>query len=112
MNGMTMETAVCALEAVISLVSTIVVSALLEWRMTLICIIATPLVVVGGYLMSKAQGQSELSKVSGSCSQSKAVLKDLIQNYRAVISLGQSNIDHIVESYKKLLQAPYEKRRA
>jgi hypothetical protein len=41
------------IEAVLSLAAGITFSALFEWRMALVCILATPFVLVGGIIMAR-----------------------------------------------------------
>jgi len=62
--------------------------------------------VFGGFFMSSFQwGQGQ---VDDAYQQSNALLSDIIMNYRTIISLGEKNVDFILERYYKLLDEPYK----
>ena len=97
MNGLTTETVSVLIEALLSLVAGITISALFEWRMALVCILATPFVLVGGVIMARLQwksGPGGKSKDDPNVKRvdpyeaSNALLADVILNYRTVISFG------------------------
>jgi hypothetical protein len=45
-------------------------------------------------------------KVDDAYRQSNALLSDIIMNYRTIISLGDKNVDFILEKYYCLLEEP------
>ena len=53
LNGLTTETLATIIESVIALVAGIVLSAFFQWRMAIICILATPFVMLGGIMMAR-----------------------------------------------------------
>jgi ATP-binding cassette subfamily B (MDR/TAP) protein 1 len=53
LNGLTTETVATILEAVLGICAGVGISAFFEWRMSLVCILATPFVLVGGMIMSR-----------------------------------------------------------
>jgi ATP-binding cassette subfamily B (MDR/TAP) protein 1 len=53
LNGLTTELIGTMAEAILSLLIGIVVSAFFEWRMAIVCLLATPFVVLGGVLMAR-----------------------------------------------------------
>ena len=53
LNGLTTETVATILETSAGLFIGIFVAALFEWRMAIICIVASPFAMLGGIIMSK-----------------------------------------------------------
>jgi multidrug efflux pump subunit AcrB len=53
LNGLTSETLCTIFEAILCLAAGITASAFYEWRMTVVCIIAIPIVMAGGIIMAK-----------------------------------------------------------
>jgi hypothetical protein len=63
----------------------------------LIAMALSPMMVLGGFFMSSFQfglGSSE-----DAYKESNALLSDIIMNYRTIISLGEKNVDFILEKY-------------
>jgi ABC-type multidrug transport system fused ATPase/permease subunit len=124
LNGLTTEGVATLTEAFLSLAVGILVSAIYEWRMALVCLGATPLVLVGGMLMSRLQwskagggpnAKAASQDLAGKTlldpyAESNALLSDVILNYRTIISFGQVNIDFIMSKYEKLLEGPAKQR--
>lgn len=87
-------------------------SAFFQWRMTLVCVAATPFVMLGGLVNSRLgwgsrnrdQAKEQSAKrLADAYEQSNALLSDVILNYRTVISFGGANIDSIMAKYENLL---------
>ena len=53
LNGLTTETVATLLESFLSLVLGIALSAFYEWRMSIVCLLATPFVLIGGVVMAR-----------------------------------------------------------
>jgi ABC-type multidrug transport system fused ATPase/permease subunit len=53
LNGLTTELMATIIESVVALIAGIVLSAFFEWRMALVCIVATPFVMLGGVVMAR-----------------------------------------------------------
>lgn len=62
LNGLSTEIVGTMSETAFCLIFGIWLSAFFEWRMTLVCIAATPLVMLGGMLMSKLQWKNKGGK--------------------------------------------------
>jgi len=117
LNGLSTETIGALCETFFCIIVGVSVSALFEWRMSLVCLAATPMVMLGGVLMAKLQWKSgkagrgeAVEKVEDPYDKSNALLSDVITNYRTVISFGQENIDGIMTKYQDLLVGPLNLR--
>jgi len=117
LNGLTTETMGTLLESFFCLTIGCAISGFFEWRMTIVCIVATPFVMIGGIIMSRLQWKASAGKrgfnqeenqkkKDDPYEQSNALLSDVILNYRTVISFGQRNVDTIMSNYEKLLESP------
>jgi ATP-binding cassette subfamily B (MDR/TAP) protein 1 len=60
--------------------------------------------VFGGFFMSSFQWAQ--GKVDDAYAESNALLSDIIMNYRTVISLGEKNVEFMLEKYYGLLEGP------
>jgi len=104
LNGLTSDTYAVALESILGLVISSTLCLSFSWQVGLIAIALSPMMVLGGFFMSSFQwGQG---KVDDAYQQSNALLSDIIMNYRTIISLGDKNVDFILEKYYKLLEEP------
>jgi hypothetical protein len=83
--------------------------------MAIICILATPFVMLGGVVMSRLgyrmgpggkNKNDPNNKELDPYEESNALLSDVILNYRTIISFGQENIDTIMDKYESLLEGP------
>lgn len=122
LNGLSTEIVSTLGEMFFCLTIGMCISAFFQWRMTLICIAITPMVMFGGFFMSKLKwktdhakpeqkGMDKLTDKSGDpYDESNALLSDVITNYRTVISFGNENIESIMEKYEGLLIKPLAKR--
>jgi ATP-binding cassette, subfamily B (MDR/TAP), member 1 len=115
LNGLTTETTSVILEAFLSIFAGVLISAIFEWRMAIVCILATPFVLVGGIIMARLGWKAgpggknkndPNTKIEDPYAESNALLADVILNYRTVITFGQDNIDAIMGKYEKLLEGP------
>lgn len=98
LNGLSTEIIATLGEMFFCLTIGMSISAFFQWRMTLICIAITPMVMFGGFFMSKLKwkqdhakpdqkGMDKLTDKSGDpYDESNALLSDVITNYRTVIS--------------------------
>jgi ATP-binding cassette subfamily B (MDR/TAP) protein 1 len=99
LNGLTTETIGTLLESFLALVVGISVAAFYEWRMSIVCFLATPFVLLGGLLMAKLGwnnrpgAKNVKDKKEDPYEASNALLSDLILNYRTVISFGKENVE-------------------
>ena len=115
LNGLTTETVAVLFESFLALVVGISVSSFFSWQMSIVCLLATPFVMLGGILMArlgwnnrpggKNRDDPSLKKVDP-YEASNALLSDLILNYRTVISFGQENVNKIMDKYESLLDGP------
>ena len=104
LNGLTSETYAVALEAILGLILSSTLCLYFSWQVGLIAIILSPMMVIGGFFMSSFQwGQG---KVDDGYEESNALLSDIIMNYKTIISLGEKNVDFILEKYHRLLEEP------
>mmetsp|Transcript_18841 Transcript_18841/g.32183 ORF Transcript_18841/g.32183 Transcript_18841/m.32183 type:complete len:562 (-) Transcript_18841:652-2337(-) len=118
LNGLTTETIATLFESFLSLVIGITVSAFFEWRMAIVCFLATPFVLLGGIIMARlgwnnrpgARNNDGNAKKKDPYQESNALLSDLILNYRTVISFGQENVNQIMDKYENLLEGPAKMR--
>ena len=87
--------------------------------MAIVCILATPFVMLGGVVMArlayrKAPGGKSTddpnTKRIDPYEESNALLSEVIMNYRTVISFGQGNVNKIMDKYEDLLSGPADKR--
>jgi ABC-type multidrug transport system fused ATPase/permease subunit len=53
LNGLTTETLATIIESIIALFAGIALSAFFQWRMAIICILATPFIMLGGIVMAR-----------------------------------------------------------
>ena len=53
LNGLTTETVAVLIETFLALFAGIFISAVFEWRMSIVCILATPFVLVGSIIMAR-----------------------------------------------------------
>lgn len=104
LNGMTSETYGVAIEATMGLVISCAMCLFFSWQVGLIAIILSPMMVFGGFFMSSFQWSQ--GKVDDAYIESNALLSDIIMNYRTIISLGQKNVDFILDKYYGLLDEP------
>jgi ATP-binding cassette, subfamily B (MDR/TAP), member 1 len=115
LNGLTTETLATIIESFIALLAGITLSAFFQWRMAVICILATPFVMIGGVVMARLNYRSGPSGKNRSdpnfkeldpYEESNALLSDVILNYRTIISFGQDNVNTIMDKYESLLEGP------
>ena len=114
LNGLSTEIVGTIAETSFCLIIGISLSAFFEWRMTLVCIAVTPLVMLGGVIMAKLQWKSAGGKNANDPTvkqedpydESNALLSDVITNYRTVISFGNDNVNEIMKKYENLLVGP------
>ena len=71
----------------------------------MIAILLSPLMAFGGFFMGSFQFSQ--AKSDDNYRESNALLSDIIMNYRTVISLGEKNVDYILEKYHKLMLEPH-----
>lgn len=97
LNGLTTETLATLIESFISLFAGIALSAFFQWRMAIICILAIPFVMLGGFMMARLNYKSGPGgknkndpnfKELDPYEESNALLSDVILNYRTIISFG------------------------
>ena len=96
LNGMTTETVSTLVEAGLGLILGVVISSFLSWRMALITIACSPVMLIGVVAMSRLQWGNKRGKSkhevqnSGvdAYEKSNALLSDVIINYRTVIPFG------------------------
>lgn len=101
---MTSETYAVALESILGLIIASGLCLYFSWQVGLIAIVMSPMMVFGGFFMSSLQWSQ--GHVDDAYRQSNALLSDIIMNYRTIISLGEKNVDFILEKYYKLLEEP------
>lgn len=118
LNGMTTETVSTLVEAFLGLLLGLLISMAISWRMALLTVAVSPVMLIGVYAMSRLQwgnksGKSKADRDSSTIDeyeQSNALLSDVIINYRTVIGFGQSNVDAVVNKFQKFLEEPSRKK--
>lgn len=104
---MTTETVATLVEAIMSLVLGLLISMFFSWRMALLTVACSPVMLIGVYAMSRLQWGNKRGKnttndkttVTDDYAKSNALLSDVIINYRTVISLGHKNVESIVNKF-------------
>ena len=89
----------------------VIISLVISWRISLVAIGCSPLIFVGGAMMSKlqwkqmAKGGNQLT-TKDHYRDSNALLSDIIMNYRTIISFGEKNVNFLMGHYNDLLEEP------
>lgn len=107
LTGLTTESIAIKMEAFSVMIIGFSVSALLDWKITLIAIGVTPFIFIGGiisnvfeyYVVSKRQHRDPYYE-------SNEILRDLIHNYRLIQSFGHSNVEMMIEKFTDKLKEP------
>mmetsp|Transcript_9302 Transcript_9302/g.12649 ORF Transcript_9302/g.12649 Transcript_9302/m.12649 type:complete len:331 (+) Transcript_9302:868-1860(+) len=118
LNGMTTETVSTLVEACMGLFLGVIIASFISWRMALITIACSPVMIIGVVAMSRLQwgnkrGQSRVARESSGVDEyakANALLSDVIINYRTVISFGQKNIEGVVRRFEQYLVEPSRKK--
>ena len=113
---MTTETISVMIETFLSLLLGLVLSLFISWRMALLTVATSPVMLIGVVAMSRLQWgnkrgkHKDESKGVDAYEKSNALLSDVIVNYRTVIGLGQRNVDKVVSRFESLLVEPSAKK--
>ena len=97
---MTAEMLVTLFEIVFIVVVGLAGSIFFNWQSSIVCIICSPIIICGMYLLATMKINHGGKKVDNTATinnynKSNALLSDVVINYRTVISLGQKNVDSI-----------------
>ena len=109
MNGLTTETIAILTEAVLTMGIGIILALVVSWRIALVTIACSPLIFMGGVMMSKLQWKKLPRGETGEVDNyrdSNALLSDIVMNYRTIISFGEKNIDFLMKKYESFLELP------
>ncbi|CDW75507.1 abc transporter [Stylonychia lemnae] len=115
LKGLTSQTYALILEATVCLLIGIALSFLNTWKMALVTRSVVPFLILGGM----AEQIIFWNSVKNSTKQVKdnedqldpydranALLSDIIINYKTVISLGEKNVEFLLQKYQALLEEP------
>ena len=115
LNGMTSEVLVTIFEVFAMLVIGMAGGLYFCWQAAIVAFVCSPMLILGAYLMARMQfgnkgGRSADAKDGeiDNYARSNALLSDVIINYRTIISLGQKNVDSIVQKFESLLEGPMQ----
>jgi len=116
LNGMTSEVLVTIWELCAIVVIGMAAGCYFNWKAAIVCLVCSPIMVVGMYMMATMQWGNKGGRRSegpgsdgiDNYARSNALLSDVIINYRTIISLGQKNVDSINEAFEKLLEGPMQ----
>ncbi|CDW71198.1 abc transporter [Stylonychia lemnae] len=115
LNGLTTETFSNILEAVCCLVIGSAIAFFYTWKIALISLATSPLVMLGGVALQlsiwdRAKNSNNHSmkdeKGMDPYDKANALLSEVILNYKTVISFGPKNITYLMQKYHKLLEEP------
>ena len=107
LNGLTTQTISVIFEAFLTMTIGIIIGLWVSWRIALVATACSPLVFLGGVLLDKLQWQRMgKDNTEDSNKESNALLSDIIMNYRTVVSLGEKNVDFLMNKYENLLELP------
>ncbi|CDW75981.1 abc transporter [Stylonychia lemnae] len=115
LKGLTSQTLGLILEAILCLFIGIALAFISSWKMALVTMSISPLLILGGVaeqmvywnsFKNTAKQVQENEESINPNDRANALLSDIIINYKTVISLGQKNIEFLVDKYRDLLQGP------
>jgi len=118
LNGMTTETVAVLIEAFLSLILGLLISMAISWRMALLTVAVSPVMLIGVAAMSRLSWGNKRGKTKADTDssavddyeKSNALLSDVIINYRTVIGFGQNNVDAVINKFKAFLEEPSKKK--
>ncbi|CDW86275.1 abc transporter [Stylonychia lemnae] len=115
LNGLTSQAINNTLESIFCLLIGILIAFFNSWRLALIGMVASPMVVIGGValqiaLWNRAQnhtkaGSKEKVKIQP-YDLANSLISEVLTNYKTVISFGPKNIGYLIEKYNLLLLEP------
>jgi ABC-type multidrug transport system fused ATPase/permease subunit len=103
-NGMTTESIAVILEAVLTILCSVVISCIYSWRVALVTLAVSPMQVIGTFAMGKLQWRR--NEEEDAYKKSNALLSEIIMNYRTIVGFGDKNIDQIMAKYHTHLYLP------
>ncbi|CDW89499.1 abc transporter [Stylonychia lemnae] len=115
LKGLTSQTYSSLLEAILCLGIGVVLSFIYTWKMALVALAISPLIIAGGIaqqliIWNSAKNSNKQSvKDTGKLDpydKANALLSDIIINYRTVLSFGEKNIEFLIQKYDDLLEEP------
>ena len=110
LNGMTSEFLAVIFESVLIVLFATCVGFLISWQQAIICIILSPIIIGGTIIQIKIQfPDNKATSNDEDEDRAKAIIGDIIINYKTVISFGQKNIDKIIEKFDDLRRVTLEK---
>ena len=106
LNSLTNTAIGAMIMSVISLLTGIIIGFVYSWRLSLVMLGLSPLMVIGGFMETKlqtgfSQGMDEAYKASS------VIVSETVQNYRTVFSFANEAL--VMKYYKHSLQGPYKK---
>ncbi|CDW90801.1 abc transporter family protein [Stylonychia lemnae] len=115
LKGLTSQTYALILEALLCLIIGIALSFLNTWKMALVTVTMVPFIILGGMaeqiiVWNSVNSSTKSVKDSGEqlnhYDKANALLSDIIINYKTVVSLGEKNVNYLVQKYQDLLEEP------
>ncbi|CDW72274.1 abc transporter [Stylonychia lemnae] len=115
LNGLTSEAFTNILEAIFCLLIGVGIAFLYSWRLALISLAFSPLVIIGGVALqiavwNKTQDSNKANikdeKILDPYDQANSLISEILINYKTVISFGEKNIGFIINKYQDFLMQP------
>lgn len=109
-NGLSTEIIAVYLEGIFGILIGLAIAFRFTWRIALISLGTAPLVILGGFMMSRTQfkgtGLGASEEENDAYKDANALLSDVIMNYRTIIGFGPKNVEALLNKYDKLLEYP------
>lgn len=112
LNGMTTETIIVLIEAIMGLTFGFVFGIILCWQQAFMTMACTPLLMVGVVAMSRLQWGNKGGRQVGTTveadvyEKANALLSDVVLNYKTVIAFGDKNVNNIFDKLNYLMIGP------
>ena len=105
LNSITSTAIGALITSAVNLISGIIIGFIYSWRLSLVMLGLSPLMVIGGFMEAKLQtgfnqGLDEAYKASS------VIVSETVQNYRTVFSFANEAL--VMKFYKHSLQGPYK----
>lgn len=119
LNGLTTETSVVIIEAILSILVGFVLALYFCWPQALVVLACSPFLGAGMFVMSRLQwgnkggsggSQGKSAFDNNAYEKANALLSDIIINYKTVAAFGEKNVELIFEKYEKLMEEPLNRR--
>jgi len=112
LNGLTTETIIVMIEAVMSISVGVAIAFIYCWPQALVILACSPFLAAGMAIMSrlswgsKSSGKDSGTKKADVYEKANALLSDMVINYKTVCSFGEDNVDLIFSKFSDLMSEP------